>query len=347
MMFRILKKLFLIGVLILVIGISVLVIQLLRFQSEAISLPDSGRTFVITPGSNIKTIAHQLSLEKIIDDPWLFILLARIKGIETKVRAGEYRLQQDQSALDLLDTFTKGQSIQYSLSIIEGWSFREMIHELQENPVINNQLQGKSDAEIMAAIGYPGQHPEGLFFPDTYRFPKGTTDIRFLQRAYQLMQNHLQREWDSRAPGLPISTSYEALILASIIEKESGVAHERPLIAAVFIQRLKKRMRLQTDPTIIYGLGESFDGNIRARDLKKDTPYNTYLHKGLTPTPIALPGLEAIRAALHPADSEALYFVAKGDGTHHFSKTLEEHNKAVVKYQLKGRKNRRKISSES
>lgn len=346
-MIGILKKIFVLAVLISAIGVAVLVIQLLRFQSEVVSLPDSERTFVIIPGSNIKTIAHQLSLEKIIDDPWLFILLAKVKGVETKVRAGEYRLQQDQSSLDLLDIFTKGHSIQYSLSIIEGWSFREMIQELQRHSVITNQLQEKSDAEIMATIGYQGQHPEGLFFPDTYRFPKGTTDIQFLQRAYQLMQNHLQREWDNRAPDLPISTSYEALILASIIEKETGVAHERPLIAAVFIQRLRKGMRLQTDPTVIYGLGENFDGNIRGRDLKKDTLYNTYLHKGLTPTPIALPGLEAIKAALHPADSAALYFVAKGDGTHYFSETLEEHNKAVVKYQLKGRKNRRKISSES
>lgn len=347
MIFRIVKKLFIFGVLISVIGISVLVIQLYRFQSGAVSLPDSGWSFVIKPGSSIKMIAHQLSLEKIIDDPWLFILLARVKGVETKVRMGEYHLQQEQSPSDLLDTFTKGHSIQYSLSIIEGWSFREMIHALQKHPVVNSQLRDKTDAEIMAAIGYEGQHPEGLFFPDTYRFPRGTTDIQFLQRAYHLMQKHLQREWDSRAPDLPISTSYEALILASIIEKETGVAHERPLIAAVFIQRLKKNMRLQTDPTIIYGLGESFDGNIRARDLKKDTPYNTYLHKGLTPTPIALPGLGAIRAALHPAANDALYFVSRGDGTHHFSKTLQEHNKAVVKYQLKGRKHRRKISSES
>ncbi len=347
MIFRLVKKLLLLGVLISVIGVSVLVIQLLRFQSEEIFLADSEQTFVITPGSNIKAIAHQLSLQKIIDDPWLFILLARIKGVETIVRAGEYRLQQDQSPSDLLDTFTKGNSIQYSLSVIEGWSFREMIRELQRHSVISKRLQDKSDAEIMTAIGYPGQHPEGMFFPDTYRFPKGTTDIQFLQRAYRLMQFHLQREWDNRAPGLPLSSSYEALILASIIEKETGVAYERPLISAVFIRRLKKGMRLQTDPTIIYGLGENFDGNIKSRDLKKNTPYNTYLNKGLTPTPIALPGLDAIRAALHPADSEALYFVAKGDGTHQFSKTLEEHNKAVVKYQLKGRKNRRKISSES
>ena len=347
LMYKITKKIFILLVLILGIGISVVVIQLLRFQSEAISLSSADRIFVINPGSSIKMIAQQLSLDKIIDDPWLFILLAKLKGVEARVRAGEYRLQPNQSASDLLDVFTKGRSIQYRLSIIEGWTFRQMIHALQENPVITSLLKGKSDTEIMTALGYQDQHPEGLFFPDTYRFPKGTTDIQFLQRAYQLMQSHLQREWEGRAPGLPISTSYEALILASIIEKETGVAHERPLIAAVFIQRLKRGMRLQTDPTIIYGLGENFDGNIRSRDLKKNTPYNTYLHKGLTPTPIALPGLEAIKAALHPADSRALYFVAKGDGTHYFSKTLEQHNKAVVKYQLKGRKKRRKISSES
>lgn len=344
---RIIKKFLISTALISVIGISVLVVQLLRFQSAAVTLPDSEQIFVISPGSNIKTIAHQLSLKKIIDDPWLFILLARLKGVETRVQAGEYRLLQEQSPSDLLDVFTKGQSIQYSFSVIEGWSFRQMLQELQKNPAITSLLKEKSYAEIMAAIGYEGQHPEGLFFPDTYRFPRGTTDIQFLKRAYRLMQSQLQREWDNRAPDLPLSSSYEALILASIVEKETGVAYERPLIAGVFIQRLRKGMRLQTDPTIIYGLGESFDGKIRSRDLKKNTPYNTYLHKGLTPTPIALPGLGAIRAALNPAISEALYFVAKGDGTHQFSKTLEEHNKAVVKYQLKGRKNRRKISSES
>jgi len=346
-MFRIVKKLFVFLVLISIAGISIVVIQLFQFQSEAVFLSEPEQIFVITPGSNIKLIAQDLSLKKIIDDPWLFILLAKVKGVETRVRAGEYQLQQGWSVSDLLDVFIKGSSIQYSLSIIEGWSFGQMIHALQDNPVITSQLTGKSNAEIMTILGYKGQHPEGLFFPDTYRFPKGTTDIQFLRRAYLLMQDNLQREWDNRAPGLPITTSYEALILASIIEKETGVAHERPLIAAVFIQRLKKGMRLQTDPTIIYGMGENFDGNIRSRDLKKDTPYNTYLHKGLTPTPIALPGVEAIRAALHPANSDALYFVARGDGTHQFSETLEQHNKAVVKYQLKGRKNRRKISSES
>jgi UPF0755 protein len=177
-----------------------------------------------------------------------------------------------------------------------------------------------------------------MFFPDTYRFPKGTRDIDFLRRAYQVMQEHLLREWDQRGSNLPLKSSYEALILASIIEKETGAAFERPLISAVFTERLRRKMRLQTDPTIIYGMGEEYDGDIRFRDLRKDTPYNTYLRAGLTPTPIALPGLEAIRAALHPAPSNALYFVSKGDGTHHFSATLHEHNAAVKRYQMNNRK---------
>ena len=345
MPFKLLKKLIIWALLVTVLAISVLIIQFVRFQYETVSIPDSERNFTIESGSNIKTIANQLSLEKIIDDPWLFILLAKLKGVETSVRAGEYRLQQAMSPSDLLVLFTKGQSIQYSFTIIEGWSFRQMMQELHHHPVIRHTLEGKSNTEIMTALGYPDQHPEGLFFPDTYAFPKGTSDIEFLQRAYKMMQTQLQKEWDNRAPDLPITSSYEALILASIIEKETGAAHERPLIASVFTQRLRKKMRLQTDPTVIYGLGESFDGNIRYRDLKKDTPYNTYLRRGLTPTPIALPGLDAIRAAVHPADSEALYFVSKGDGTHYFSKTLEEHNKAVSKYQLKGRKAKRKSTT--
>jgi len=345
MSIKLLRKLFIWMLLASIIAISVLIIQFLRFQYQTVSISGSERTFLIESGSNIKTIAQQLSSEKIIEDPWLFILLAKVKGVETRVRAGEYRLQSAQSPADLLTLFTQGQSIQYRFTIIEGWVFRQMIKELQHQPAIKNTLKGKSDAEIMSAIGLQGQHPEGLFFPDTYSFPKGTSDVEFLKRAYHIMQKHLQREWDDRAPDLPINTSYEALILASIIEKETAAASERPLIASVFIQRLRRKMRLQTDPTVIYGLGESFDGDIRFRDLESDTPYNTYLHKGLTPTPIALPGLEAIRAALHPADGKALFFVSKGDGTHYFSKTLKEHNKAVRKYQLKGRKPQRKSTT--
>lgn len=337
-MAKLLKRLIAWGLIACLLVIGLLLYQLLSFQHGKINPPQEQTVFLIKSGSNIKTIAQDLTMQKIIDDPWLFILLAKLKGVETRVRAGEYRLEAGQTPETLLETFAKGSSIQYSFTVIEGWSFRQMLAALARDPIIESRLDGKSNAEIMDLIGYPEQHPEGMFFPDTYRFPKGTSDIDFLRRAHQLMRQHLQREWGQRASDLPLKSSYEALILASIIEKETGVGFERPMISGVFIQRLKRKMRLQTDPTIIYGLGEDFDGNIRFRDLRKDTPYNTYLHAGLTPTPIALPGLDSIRAALHPAATKALYFVSKGDGTHHFSQTLEEHNAAVRRYQLKGRK---------
>jgi UPF0755 protein len=335
---KILKKLVTFCLLIGLLLISILVFQLLSFQHGVVDLPTDNKIFLIKPGSSIKTIAQQLTKQKIIEDPWLFILLAKLKGDETNVRAGEYEIKAGQTADDLLETFTKGSSIQYSFTVIEGWSFRQMLNAISLDPIIESTLKGKSNQEIMQILGKPGKHPEGLFFPDTYRFPKGTSDVDFLKRAFQVMENHLQREWNQREADLPLKSSYEALILASIIEKETGVGFERPLIGGVFTQRLKKKMRLQTDPTIIYGLGEDFDGDIRFRDLKKDTPYNTYLHSGLTPTPIALPGLEAIRASLHPAKTDALYFVSKGDGTHHFSATLTEHNAAVKRYQLNRKK---------
>ena len=317
---------------------AVLAFKLLSFQHGAIPLASGHAVFLIRSGSNIKSISQDLAREKIIDDPWLFILLAKLRGMETRVRAGEYQLEPGLTADELLEKFIQGNAIQYKLTIIEGWSFRQMLAAIAEDPIIESTLQGKTDAEIMALLGQPGQHPEGLFFPDTYRFPKGTSDLDFLRRAYQVMQKHLEREWSQRVPGLPLKSSYEALILASIIEKETGAGFERPLIAGVFIERLKRKMRLQTDPTIIYGLGPDFDGNIRFRDLKKDTPYNTYLRAGLTPTPIALPGIDSIRAALHPATTDALYFVSKGDGTHQFSATLEEHNAGVSRYQLNKKK---------
>jgi UPF0755 protein len=337
-MAKFIKRLFVWSILAAILLVAILVYQLLQFKHGSIALPQQPTVFLIKSGSNIKSIAQDLVRQKIIDDPWLFILLAKVKGVETRVRAGEYQIKAEMTPDDLLEKFTQGSSIQYNLTVIEGWSFRQMLAAIADDPVIEHTLKGKTNEEIMNLLGYPEQHPEGLFFPDTYRFPKGTSDVDFLRRAYQVMQKHLTREWNQRASGLPLESSYDALILASIIEKETGAGFERPLISGVFIQRLKKNMRLQTDPTIIYGLGEKFDGNIRFRDLKKDTPYNTYLHAGLTPTPIALPGLEAIRAALHPATTEALYFVSRGDGTHHFSATLEEHNAAVRRYQLKGRK---------
>ena len=337
-MAKFIKRLFVWSILAAILLVAILVYQLLQFKHGSIALPQQPTVFLIKSGSNIKSIAQDLVRQKIIEDPWLFILLAKVKGVETRVRAGEYQIKAEMTPDDLLEKFTQGSSIQYNLTVIEGWTFRQMLAAIADDPIIEHTLEGKTNEEIMNLLGYPEQHPEGLFFPDTYRFPKGTSDVDFLRRAYQVMQKHLSREWNQRASGLPLDSSYDALILASIIEKETGAGFERPLISGVFIQRMKKNMRLQTDPTIIYGLGEKFDGDIRFRDLKKDTPYNTYLHAGLTPTPIALPGLGAIRAALHPAKTQALYFVSKGDGTHHFSATLEEHNAAVKRYQLKGRK---------
>jgi len=218
---------------------------------------------------------------------------------------------------------------------VEGWNFKQMRVAIAGQQALEQTLVELSDQEIMQRLGYADEHPEGRFLPDTYHFPKGTTDLAFLKRAYQAMQGLLDAEWEQRDPGLPLNSPYEALILASIVEKETGLASERPEIAGVFVRRLKKGMKLQTDPTIIYGMGESYKGNIRRRDLKQDTPYNTYLHKGLTPTPISMPGADALHAVLHPKEGKSLYFVAKGEGSHQFSKTLVEHNRAVRKYQLK------------
>ena len=337
-MLKFIKRLFGFALIAAVLVVGTVVFQLLSFQHSTVEVSDETSVFLIKSGTSIKRIAEDLTRQNYIEDPWLFILLAKLKGVETRVRAGEYQISAGQSPDDLLETFIQGSSIQYSFTVIEGWTFRQMLDALKRDAVIEYTLEGKTDAEIMTAIGYPDRHPEGLFFPDTYRFPKGTTDVDFLRRAYQVMQNHLEREWSQRDEDIPLKNDYEALILASIIEKETGAGFERPLIGGVFTERLKRNMRLQTDPTVIYGMGDSFDGNIRRRDLKKDTPYNTYVHSGLTPTPIALPGLDSIRAALRPAETDALYFVSKGDGTHHFSSTLEEHNAAVRKYQLSKRK---------
>ncbi len=335
---KLLKNLLILGLVISFVGVATVALQLWRFQQKTIDLAGSEIIFQIRPGSNITGIAQELTRQQIIDEPWLFVLMARLQGVDTRIRAGEYRLVHGTSAEALLQQFTEGNSIQYSFTVIEGWTFRQMLAAIALDPIIEHKLEGKSDEEIMRQLGYEGEHPEGRFFPDTYRFPRGTSDIDFLRRAYQVMQRHLEREWAERAPNLPLETPYEALTLASIIEKETAVGEERPMIAGVFIQRLNRNMRLQTDPTIIYGLGDEFDGDIRYRDLRRDTPYNTYIHSGLTPTPIALPGLDSIRAALQPAETRALYFVSRGDGTHQFSETLEQHNAAVRRYQLNKQK---------
>ncbi len=263
------------------------------------------------------------------------VIYGRLHGEAAQVKAGEYALEPGISPLGLLTVLTSGKTVLHELRLVEGWRFSQAWKLIQADPNISHTLANADNAAIMQAIGKPGIDPEGRFFPDTYRFPKKTSDVSFLRNAYAAMDKVLTAEWAARAPNLLYTTPTQALIMATLVEKESAVASERPIIAGVFLRRLQTGMRLQTDPAVIYGLGDAYDGNIHTEDLRTDTPYNTYTRDGMPPTPICLPGREAIHAALHPDDSKTLYFVAKGDGTHQFSSTLEEHNAAVMRYQIK------------
>jgi len=297
---------------------------------------ETGTTFsyTITPGMNLKIIGEDLVQQGILKHPYYLILEGRLQGSESRLKAGEYLLQSGTTQRQLLEQFEAGKVVQHSLALIEGWSYKQIMSAVSSHEVLIKTLSDTDSKTVMSALGYPEVHPEGRFFPDTYHFPSGMTDIEFLQRAYDTMVAVLDEEWQQKAEGLPYKTADEALIMASIIEKETAVASERATIAGVFVRRLQKGMKLQTDPTVIYAMGDDYHGNIRRKDLKTDSPYNTYVYAGLPPTPIALPGVEAIHAALHPEQAETLYFVAKGDGSHYFSKTLKEHNRAVAKYQL-------------
>lgn len=291
--------------------------------------------FQLKPGSSLKSAAHQIKLAGGLGNEWLFVALGRGLGKASHIKPGNYQLEHEVTPLKLLTIISKGQVEQSSLTIIEGSTFRQLRATLNAEPTLRHDSAGLTTAEIMKRIGATEQHAEGQFFPDTYIYDKGSSDIMVLKRAYQLMRQNLQDGWKKRDADLPFKTPYEALILASIVEKETGKPVDRSMIASVFINRLRKNMRLQTDPTVIYGIGDKFDGNLRKRDLSRDTPYNTYTRNGLPPTPICLPGLAAIQATLHPETSRALYFVARGDGTSHFSNTLIEHNNAVNTYQIK------------
>ena len=290
--------------------------------------------YTIKPGMNLKLISEDLVQQGILKHPYYFMLEGRLQGTDSQIKAGEYLLQPGTTQLQLLEQFEAGKVVQHSLALIEGWSYKEIMTAVSSNEVLIKTLPDTDSKTVMSVLGYPDVHPEGRFFPDTYHFPSGMTDIEFLQRAYEKMLEILDEEWQQKSEGLPYKSDDEALIMASIIEKETAVASERTVIAGVFVRRLQKGMKLQTDPTVIYAMGDDYRGNIRRKDLKTDSPYNTYVVAGLPPTPIALPGVEAIHAALHPEQGETLYFVAKGDGSHHFSKTLKEHNRAVAKYQL-------------
>ncbi|MDP5291845.1 endolytic transglycosylase MltG [Oceanimonas sp. CHS3-5] len=250
------------------------------------------------------------------------------------VRQGTYKLDDGTSLREALNTFVKGDVYRLNVTLVEGLRLSDWRARLAEAEYLEHELDGVSEAQLAERLGVEHDKLEGLFLPETYSYTPGDSDYDVLERAYAHMQDFLNEAWEAREPNLPIDTPYEALILASIIEKETGIAEERPMIASVFINRLRRGMRLQTDPTVIYGMGEDYDGNIRKRDLRAHTPYNTYVIDGLPPTPIAMPSQEAIRAALNPAESRYYYFVAMGEGRHHFSRTLREHNNAVRRYIL-------------
>jgi len=307
------------------------------FIDRPMNVPAEGYVLDVPAGSSLARVASQLEAAGVIDQALLLRAYGRLSGQAARIKAGEYALAAGTTPRQLLEKLVAGEVVQYTLTLVEGWTFKQLMQAVRAHPALTQTLTGLSGEEIMARLGSPGVHPEGQFYPDTYRFPRGTTDLDFLRRAHELMKRRLAAEWDQRSEGLPLKTPYEALILASIIERETGVPEERPRIAGVFVRRLKLGMRLQTDPTVIYGVGDAFDGNLRRRDLLTDTPYNTYTRAGLPPTPIAMPSAAAINAALNPAPGNELYFVSKGDGSHYFSATLEEHNAAVRRYQLKGR----------
>ncbi|HYC37654.1 MAG TPA: endolytic transglycosylase MltG [Usitatibacter sp.] len=296
-------------------------------------LPRQPYDFTVKTGAGWKAVSRQLAEERVFVDPWTLWLLARLRG-SPALHAGTYRLDKPLTGLEILDKLARGDVMLVEMRFIEGTTFRQWMAQLAKESRVRATLAGKPEAEVKAALGID-THPEGWLFPDTYRFAPGTSDVELLKRAHAAMKKRLEEAWAAREADLPLKSPYEALILASIVEKETGIAAERPLIASVFVNRLRKGMRLQTDPTVIYGMGEAFDGNIRKKDLTTDTPWNTYTRDGLPPTPIAMPGQGSLQAVARPSQSDMLYFVGKGDGTHHFSRSLEEHNRAVARYQLK------------
>jgi len=308
---------------------------LFQYARTSLKLSPQAQEISIQPKSGLKSIANQLVEQQVLGSPWPFVVLAKILQKEQNLKAGEYTLNKNITPYQLLLSLNHGKATQGSITFIEGKTFKQMREKIAKNDAIKNTTQELSDAKIMQLIGKGEAHAEGLFFPDTFYFDRGTLDTILLKRAYDSMQAKLDQAWNNRAPNLPYKNSYEALIMASIVEKETGKASERPMIAGVFLNRLRIGMRLQTDPTVIYGMGDKYDGNIRRKDLQTDTIYNTYTRSGLPPTPIAMPGLASIEAALHPEQTKALYFVGKGDGSHAFSNSLVEHNRAVAKYQLK------------
>jgi peptidoglycan lytic transglycosylase G len=315
--------------------VALIVAWLFYFAFTPLIVPETARQLQVGPGSSYHTVARQLVANGVLHERFTFITLGRLQGKAGTVKAGIYELPAGISPLALIQKLARGDVLMAELTFIEGWTFAQLRAALDASPSVRHDTAGLSDTEILQRLKAPETQAEGLFFPDTYRFNSGASDLQVLGRAYQTMHSRLQAAWDQRVPDLPYATPYEALIMASIVEKETGRPEDRRLIAAVFVNRLKRGMRLQTDPSVIYGIGAAFDGNLRKQDLLRDSPYNTYTRAGLPPTPIALAGQASLDAAMAPEASAVLYFVSRGDGTSYFSETLEEHNRAVRKYQLK------------
>jgi len=304
---------------------------------KPLPLPRSPYDFEVRSGASLGSVARALAADGVVPHPVVLTALARVKRVDRTIKAGSYEVEQGITLAGLLAKLTQGDVSQTAITIVEGTTFSQLKRALSDNPDVAHHLDGVSDADLLARIGASESAPEGLFFPDTYYFAVGSSDIAVLKRAYRALHARLDAAWSRRAPNLPLSSPYEALVLASLVEKETGRAEDRPLVASVFINRLARGMRLQTDPAVIYGIGERFDGNLRKRDLEDDSPYNTYVRSGLPPTPIALPSQASLDVVVNPPATPYLYFVSRGDGTSEFSANLIEHNRAVSKYQRGGR----------
>ena len=298
-----------------------------------LNITEENASFEVTEGSNLNEITEQLVEIKVLKESFRFKLLTFMFNKRESLKRGHYKLESDATALDLLDMLAHGKESLYSIYFAEGFTSSEMINKIKENKYIKKTIKSYDKESILKVISSDKKYLEGLFCPDSYYFYKNTSDIEILQNSHSVLKRKLQSAWDNRSAELPYKDMYEALIIASIVEKEVGVVEEAPIIAGVFVNRINIGMPLQSDPTVIYGMGKKFNGNLTRKDLKKDTPYNTYTRKGLPPSPISLPSLNSIEAALNPAVTSALYFVAKGNRRHHFSATLKEHNRAVRKYQ--------------
>ncbi|CAG4887567.1 Endolytic murein transglycosylase [Paraburkholderia gardini] len=329
-----LKKCFIAGV-ILIALVAAAIAGGYHWATTPVELGTPQLDVTIKPHSSLRSVTGQLNRGGVPVEPELFVLMTRVLGLQSQLKSGNYEFKTGITPYEVLQKIARGDVNEYVATIIEGWTFRHMRAEIDANPALKHDTAGMTDADLMKAIGAPEAsigNGEGLFFPDTYLFDKNTSDIEVYRRAYRLMKLRLDEAWSTRAAGLPFKTPYEALTMASIIEKETGKTSDRPMVAAVFANRLKVGMPLQTDPTVIYGLGDNYAGRLKKRDLQTDTPYNTYTRRGLPPTPIALPGVASLQAAMNPAQTTALYFVSRGDGSSIFSDTLDAHNKAVDKY---------------